>query len=317
MKAHRKDREITPGAQLSVLIANWNTCDLLRQCLQSIQQTVHTSPAETIVVDNGSMDGSAAMVRSEFPWVRLVDSPQNLGFGRANNQALQIAHGESILLLNPDTVLGPGAADGMHAYLQENSGVGAIGPRILNPDGSLQVSCSPRPTLGREAWRLFHLDRLYPLSRYSQERLHQGQPLEVDVLLGACLLLRRSVVEQIGLFDEQFFMYSEEVDLCLRIQQAGWRICWLPSVDVIHYGGQSTRQAADRMFLELYRNKVKYFRKHGGLLRARIYKVILYLAALARVIPGTLLGGIPYGRDHSWKTTANQYRKLMGELAEF
>lgn len=302
--------------QISILIANWNTCNFLRHCLQSILDTAQHLELDTIVVDNASNDDSVAMLRSEFPWVTLIENTTNKGFGRATNQAAQNAHGEMLMLLNPDTVLHEGTLQGMLNFLAFWPQVGAVGPRILNPDGSLQVSCSPRPTLLREAWRLFHIDDLHPLSRYPQKRLEAHEPQNVDVLLGACILLRHIVAEQTGMFDEQFFVYSEEVDLCLRIQKAGWEIFWLPEVEVTHYGGQSTRQAADQMFLELYRNKVKYFRKHGGPGSVVVYKSILYCAALARWLSGAILSNSPEGQRRGWKNLSRQYRQLIRELPQ-
>ncbi len=337
------------AAKVSILIANWNTRDYLRGCLISVAEA--PGICETIVVDNASTDGSADMLHHEFPWVILVENEQNLGFGNATNQAVRLAHGEFFLLLNPDAILCPGTLSSLLSFLEDHPMVGAIGPRILNPDGSLQVSCSPKPTLTREAWRLFWLDGLCSYSRYPQQRLDaciaRATPFPVDVLLGACILIRRQAAEQVsvrdpvipnrsafddatpvnmsefgktnlvGLFDEQFFVYSEEVDLCLRIQKVGWQIIWLPTVDVIHYGGQSTRQAATQMFLELYKGKVKYFRKHRGARSAQIYKAILYCASLARWLPGALLSGSPPGQDRGWGVLSKRYRILLDQLNEY
>lgn len=313
--------------KISILIASWNTRDLLRMCLQAIFKPSVTNgesmQVEAIVVDNASADGSAVMVRQEFPQTLLIESEINLGFGRATNLASTLASGEGWLLLNTDAILHSGALHEMATYLEDHPEVGAVGPRILNPDGTLQISCSPSPTLGREIWRLFHLDNLAAISRYPRDLLENhagsgtqaGLPLQVDVLLGACILLRREVTEKINLFDEQFFMYSEEVDLCLRIRQAGWQVVWLPGATITHFGGQSTRQAADQMFIELYRNKINYFRKHGGQLHVFLYKIILLSASLARWIPGTLLASTPTGRARKWGQVACQYRMLLGELA--
>jgi GT2 family glycosyltransferase len=256
-------------------------------------------------------------LRQEFPWVILLENTSNRGFGSAINQAAQRAQSEMLLLLNPDTVLHDGALQGMLAFLTNQPNAGAVGPRILNQDGTLQVSCSPRPTLPRETWRLFHLDFIHPFSGYSKQWFSACGAQRVDVLLGACILLRRLVAKQTGLFDEQFFVYSEEVDLCLRIQKTGWDIYWLPTVDVTHFGGQSTRQAADHMFVELYRNKVKYFRKHGGPLSVRIYKVILFCAALTRWLTGALLANSTPGRQREWRNLSRQYRQLIDELPGF
>lgn len=299
---------------ISILIVNWNTRELMRGCLRSIEQTIPEELRQTIVVDNASADGSAEMVRQDFPWVELQCNSENLGFGRANNQAYAHATGETLLLLNPDTLLHPGAVTRLVETLEQNPHAGAAGPRILNPDGTLQVSIYPAPTLLRESWRLFHLDRLLPLSQYSKRKLAARQPSAVDVVMGACMLIRREIIDRIGLFDEQFFIYSEEVDLCRRIQQAGWQLLWQPNAVVTHFGGQSTQQVADAMFLELYRNKVKFFRKHGSAISTPVYKSILYLAAYLRLVGGRLFGSTKTGNRLGWGEISRQYGLLIRAL---
>jgi GT2 family glycosyltransferase len=224
------------------------------------------------------------MVRENFPQVHLVENRENVGFARANNQALQRCTGKYILLLNPDTLVESGALQSMVDFLDNHHEVGAVGPKILNPDGSLQISSHPRPTIFRELWRLFHLDTLLPYARYPMTKWAINQPQDVDIVGGACLLLRKDVLEQVGFLDENFFIYSEEIDLCYRIQQAGWRIYWVPEAEIVHFGGQSTRQIPTEMFLHLYHSNIKFFRKHYGKLAGKIYKLILVFASLARLI---------------------------------
>lgn len=273
---------------LSILIVNWNTRKLLARCLDSLDQHPPDVPFEVIVVDNASSDGSAAMVRKSGRPVRLVENRENVGFAAANNQAIGLSRGRYLLLLNPDTEVKPQALAGMVGYLEAYGDVGGVGPRLLNPDGTHQISCFPAPTLAREFWRLFHLDALHPLGTYPQRMWRSGEPLDVEVIQGACLMLRRAALEEVGLLDERYYIYSEEVDLCLRLRRAGWRLVWLPGAQVVHYGGQSTRQASVPMFLHLYRSKVLYFRKHRGRLAAGVYKAILFLAALPRLLFGPL-----------------------------
>lgn len=327
---------------LSILITNWNTCDYLLECLHSLETTLfdsttlaqvnssttlttaHGFTCEVIIVDNASSDGSAEMVREKYPWARLVVSQQNLGFGGGCNLGAQLARGAYFLILNPDVILFNQSINGLLEFLQSTPQAGAAGPRILNPDQTLQVSIYQRPTLAREAWRLFHLDSLYPLSQYPPSVLNANHPKQVDVLMGACLLIRRSVANQVGLFDERFFMYSEEVDLCRRIQLAGWKLYWLPDVRIIHYGGQSTRQVADQMFIELYHNKLNYFRKHHCApqwITVGIYKAILLCAAVVRWLFGSILAVLPLGhlfrtQRQNWKTLARQYGHLITRLPQ-
>ena len=274
---------------------------MLSDCLQSLYTTLSVnrsilhgpmsgshlfalpSSCEVLVVDNRSTDDSVAMLREQFPWVKVIANAENVGFARANNQAIAQSSGKYLLLLNPDTVVKAGAVTTLLAFMEAHDNVGAVGPRLLNADLTLQPSCSPAPTLWRELWRLFHLDRLhayaeYPIARWS---LHHAHP--VDIIKGACLLIRRDLFEQVGGLDNAFFIYSEEVDLCKRIQQAGWQLYWVPQAEVIHYGAQSTQLVAREMFLNLYRYKVLYFRKRHGARTAVLYKVVLLLASLARL----------------------------------
>ena len=270
-----------------------------------------------VVVDNASTDGSAEAISSGYPLVKLIRCSENLGFARANNRAATRTAGKYWLLLNPDTLVFPGAIDRLLQYMAGHPYVAAVGPRLVNPDGSDQLSIWRRPTLFREWWRLFHLDRLYPLSGYPSSTLTSQRARRVDILHGACLLLRADVVRTIGLFDEDYFMYSEEIDLCDRLGRAGWELHWVPEAVVTHKGGQSTRQVADSMFIELYRNKTKFFRKRRGRLAALLYKLILLQAALARYLTGQTLRLLGMRGHPQWIDTARQYRLLMAVLPSF
>ena len=300
--------------KLSVIIVNWNTRELLAQCLRAIES--NTAPAlladiEVFVVDNASHDGSAAMLQNDFPHVNLIQNPGNVGFASANNQAIRQSSGEYILLLNPDTKVHKGALDTLVDFLDTHPNVGGVGPRLLNPDGTLQVSCYPAPTLARELWRLLHLDVLYPYGSYRMHSWPVDVPREVDVVQGACLLVPSTVLEQIGLMDENFFMYTEEVDLIYRIRKSGRSIFWVPSSEVIHYGGQSTQQVAAEMFLHLYMSKISYIRKHYGPIAALTYKCVLAFAGLLRLVIGplALLQRQPTRRRHM--ALASNYRQLL------
>lgn len=243
-----------------------------------------TCPFDIWVVDNASADNSTQMVRERFPEVHVLENRENVGFARANNQAIQRCTGKYVLLLNPDTLVQPAALQALVEFLEKHPQAGAGGARIHNPDGSLQISSHPRPTLFRELWRMFHLDSLSPYAAYPLTKWDPDQPQEVDVLTGACLLLRKQVLDRVGFLDEDYFMYSEEVDLCYRIQRAGWHLYWVPQAEVMHFGGQSTQQAPTEMFLNLYHSKIIYFRKHYGWLAAQLYKLILRIAALSRLM---------------------------------
>jgi N-acetylglucosaminyl-diphospho-decaprenol L-rhamnosyltransferase len=271
--------DLTPS--LSIVVVNWNTRDLLANCLASARRDVSTFQrlnVETFVVDNASSDGSAPMVRERFPWVRLIENGKNVGFASASNQGIAQAGGRHVLLLNADTEVAPGALEELHAFMDAHPQAGAAGARLLNPDGTLQPSCYPMLSPGREFWRLLFLEHIWPQATYPMHRWDSTIPRRVEVIKGACLVLRRAAVEQVGLLDESYFMYTEEVDLCYRLAQAGWDLWYVPQAQVIHFGEASSRQAAEAMYLQLYRSKVHFYRKFGGEPRARRFVRLLRLA---------------------------------------
>jgi len=221
------------------------------------------------------------------------------------------------MLLNPDTMVEKDVIEILANYLDENPEIGAVGPRLLNPDGTLQESAYPEPTLVREFWRMFHLDRFYYYAEYPMDSWSEKEAKEVDVLMGACLLIRRKALDQVGLLDEEFFVYSEEVDLCTRIRNYGWRISWLPTVKVVHLGGQSTQQIQQEMFLQLYQGKIQYFRKHHSAMEVWLYKFVLFLATLVRIV----LTPFAYLERSTQKSKhlelSSNYRRLLLSLPNF
>ncbi len=301
---------------LSVVIVSWNTCDLLAACLHSVLQEAEAAQlaVEIFVVDNASTDQSVTMVREQFPAVALLENDSNPGFATANNQALARSSGRYCLLLNPDTYVLPDGLGALVRFMDAHAHVGAAGARLLNADGTLQFSCSPEPTLARETWRLFHLDEVRPLGVYAMSDWSTAAPRPVDVVQGAAMIVRAAVLAQVGPLDEGYFMYSEEVDWCTRIRRAGWQIFWVPDARIVHYGGQSARQVADAMFLQLYRGKVQYFHKHGGEAATGAYKLVLACATLARIAVGplALMEAEPSRQRHL--NLARQYRMLLRSL---
>jgi len=269
--------------KLSIVIINWNTRELLLDCLASVYQYPPDCDFEIYVVDNDSADGSVEAVRSRFPQADLIVNENNVGFARANNQAVQLVTGELVLLLNSDTLVKPKALTALVQFMDAHPEAGAAGSMLLNLDETLQPSCHPSPKLGRELWRLLHLDSFYPIGRYHMHKWDKDKPREVDVVQGASMILRQDILDKIGRLDGDYFMYSEEVDLCYRLQQAGWRLYWVPQSKVIHYGGQSTKQIAEEMFLQLYKGKLMYFRKHYGRNVGRQYKLILLFTSFIRL----------------------------------
>jgi len=299
---------------IAIIIVNWNTCQLLEDCLDSILANPPASPVEVWVVDNASVDESPQMVRQRFPQVHLIENHTNVGFARANNQAIQRCTGEYILLLNPDTLVGPSTLQSLVDFLETHPKAGAAGSRILNPDGSMQISSHPRPTVFREFWRMFHLDTIRSYAEYPLSKWDTDQAQDVDVLKGACLLVRKGVLDHIGYLDEDYYIYSEEVDLCIRIQRAGWLLYWVPQSKVVHFGGQSTQQVPNEMFLHLYQGKIKYFRKHHGPLTAQVYILILLMAALSRIILAPFTFFENPSRRQKHLTLVDRYWRLVRTL---
>jgi hypothetical protein len=279
----KSDKKAGDKIDLSVIIASWNTCRLLDECLASIYQHPPGGVFDIWVVENASTDGTPQMVQEKYPQVNLILNKENAGFARANNQAIRQSQSRYVLCLNPDTQVKPGALDSLLRIMDQHPDAAGAGPYLINPDGSFQVSAYPMPTLGREFWRMFNLDRLWNFELYRAHRWDSQEICRVEVLKGACLLLRREALEQVGLFDEDYFIYTEEVDLCYRLNRAGWGLCWVPEAKVVHHEGRSTQQANEEMFLRLYQTKILFFRKRYGLLSSWIYKLILFAAAVLRL----------------------------------
>lgn len=306
------------NVDLSIIIVNWNTRELLAGCLSSViscQLSVTDNcqlTTETFVIDNASSDGSAAMVRERFPWARLIENAENAGFARANNQGIAAARGRYLLLLNPDTVVHPGALAALVAFMDAQPAAGACGARLLNGDGSLQPACHPMLTPGREFWRLLFLDRLWPRATYPMGRWDTVTPRRVEAIKGACLLLRREALDQVGPLDESYFMYTEEVDLCHRLAQAGWELWYVPAAVVTHYGEGSSRQAAKAMYVQLYHSKVQFYRKFGGEGGARQFKRFLRLAYWPRLAVASLGSRL----KPALSAQARTYRCLLAAIAE-
>jgi GT2 family glycosyltransferase len=300
--------------KLSVVIVNWNTSKFLEKCLASIYSNHIEREFEVWVVDNASTDQSVPMVRERFSQVNLIVNEKNRGFSGANNQAIRRCSGEYVVLLNPDTEVRSKALDRLVDYMESHPEAGGAGPLILNPDGTRQISCYPEPTLSRELWRLFQLDRIRHYGTYNFNAWDPDGQREVDVIQGACLILRSSALEELGLLDEDYFMYTEEVDLCFRLRKARWKLIWVPQAEVVHYGGQATQQVATEMFLELYRSKILYFNKHHGKLSANFYKSIVLAATLARLALSPFAFFEERRSRDKHLSLAGNYRRLLSEL---
>lgn len=258
---------------LSVCIVNWNTRDFLRACLRSLQEWPPQTAMEVVVVDNASSDGSADMVRAEFPQVTLLANRENQGYAVGNNQGIAASRGEYVMLLNPDTEIlplpFPGAPhpfDILVGFMEGCPRVGAVAPQLVNPDGSVQRSCRSFPTAGALLWEFLGVSRLLPQSRrfgaYRMTYWDHRTCREVDQPMGSCLVLRRRALDEVGVFDPQFRIFFNEVDLCYRLKQAGWSIYFIPQAAIRHYGGESTKQVRLAMIRESGEALQRFYRKH-------------------------------------------------------
>jgi GT2 family glycosyltransferase len=295
---------------LSVLVLNYNTRDHLRTCLVSLFAEDSTRfsggpiSTEVIVVDNASTDGSADMVAAEFPEVTLIRSPRNGGFAYGNNQALSRARGAAVLLLNPDTVMPRGGLPRFLERLSAHPEAGIIGPKLLEPNGSMHLACRRSfPTPAIAFYRLSGLSRLFPRSprfgRYNLTFVDPDVPLEVDSVCGACLLVRRAVIDRIGLLDERFFMYGEALDWCLRTRAAGWTVRYEPDIVVQHQHGAASRKRALRTTFHFFRAMDLFYDKHY---------VQLYHPLLTGVIRTGIYGGLAVALLRTFLTVPSERR---------
>ncbi|HET6454862.1 MAG TPA: glycosyltransferase family 2 protein [Armatimonadota bacterium] len=251
---------------LSIVIVNWNTSAELEACLRSIGDD--SIRLEMIVIDNASADDSVEMVRREFPRVRLIENKANLGFAKGANQGVRSSTGRYVLLLNPDSEVKPGALSAMVRFGDENPEIGIFGPKILNPDGSLQYSCRGFPTIAAGFFRNTILTRFFRRNSYIYNYLMLGwdhsEPRDVDWVSGAALVARRELLEDIGMLDERFYMYCEDVDLAYRAHERNWRVTYFPLATVVHACSKASSKNPNRMIIEHQKSIFRYFRKHHG-----------------------------------------------------
>jgi N-acetylglucosaminyl-diphospho-decaprenol L-rhamnosyltransferase len=276
---------------LTIIIVSWNTRELLAHCLGAVYATVRGCTFRVVVVDNGSADGSAQMVCQCFPQAHLVENRENAGFARANNQAIELSQGRFVLLLNSDTIPQPGALDRMVKFMEDQPGAGIVGANILNPDNTPQLCFGKFPSVLSESMTAWGFNSRWPLSRWQSPPLgFSGEHIETDWVLGAALLIRHEVLIQAGGLDEDYFMYSEEVDLAYRVKKVGWHVFVLGTAPVVHLGGQSSQQIPAPMKAELFRSKVRYFLKHHGQTSAGVVNAMFGASILGKRWVYRLLG---------------------------
>jgi len=281
---------------VSAIIVSYNVKDYLLESLRALYSSTDI-PVEAIVVDNASRDGSLEAVREEFPQAKLHRMKKNVGFGRANNVGLEMAEGRFALLLNPDVMVAPDCVGKLADFLLVRPDVGGVGPRLLRPDGTQDLAARRAfPTPAIAFYRVSGLSRVFPKSarfgRYNMGHQPVNKPHEIDAGTAACLMVRRAAIEQVGFFDPAYFMYGEDLDLCFRLKQGGWKIFYLPTAEAIHVKGASSRQETNRMLYEFHSAMWTFHHKHyaadlsafaNGLVWASIWARWLTLTARSQM----------------------------------
>ena len=266
---------------LSISIVNYNNKECLGACLDSIYSHAQDVNFEIIVVDNNSSDGSIDFINQAFPLVSVIENSENLGFVKANNQGIRASSGRYLLSLNNDTIMKNGTLAGLVRFMQEHPDVGVCGPKVLNRDGTFQRQCRRSfPTISSSFCYFLKLHKLFPRSeyfgRYLMTQLDCDKPGEVDSVSGCCMMVRKEVIEQVGILDESYIMYGDDLDWCYRIKQEGWKVCYVPHVEIVHLGGQSSRRLPCKCIVLFYRAMAIFYRKHYARQHNFVMNYIVY-----------------------------------------
>ncbi len=293
---------------LSICIVNWNGGEFLRSCLDTLYGGMGDTDFEVIIVDNGSTDGSAAEAGRLFPEAMVVEHGRNDGFAAANNIAIDRSTGRYLLFLNPDTVVEPGSFERMIAFLDGEVSAGALGCTLYHPvTGAVESSARTYPDLLPLFWNLVNLDRLFPSSsffgRYRMSHRSMDERREVDWVTGACMMVRREAVEAVGGFDDGFFMYCEDIDICYRIKADGWKIFYIPEARIGHYRGRSSerlkREGEGALSVwgarQYTKSMLRFYRKHYGHLRTAALRAVLVITSALKVIGWSTIGAATRG----------------------
>jgi len=298
---------------VSVIVVSYNARDHLERCLETVAGRAH----EVIVVDSGSTDGSRELVRERFPGVRLLELAENRGYGAGANEGVRIASGRWFLLLNSDAWPVGNGVEELVAFGDRHPEIGVAGPKLLNPDGSLQRSVRGFPTVWRLATEYFFLRKLAPgtraLNAFYAANFDHETVRKAEFLMGAALLLRREAIAQVGGFDERFFMFSEETDLCYRMHKAGWTVEFFPEAEFVHVGGASTRSEWGRMYREQLRGHLLFLAKHQSLYRAEQARKMLVWALRLRALLFRGERGRTYHEAADW-LASGRARALLESL---
>lgn len=297
---------------ISIIIVSWNARSYLRDCLNSIRQTSASCVHEVIVVDNASTDGSPEMVAEQFPEVILIRSRENVGFGRANNLAMNRATGSVLALVNSDVIVHSGCLEKLAAFLDDHDYVGLVGPRVIGSDGNVQRTCRCLPSVWNSVCRVLALDRIFShwaiFASYEMRHFGHDSLAEVEVLSGCFCMARRTAIDEVGGFDERFFFYAEDFDWCKRFGDAGWKVMFVPEATATHYGGASTSNAPLRYSIEILRANLKYWDKHYGVGGRRTFRLLAVVHHGLRLVARALKRIVGLG------TSADSKHKVQEDI---
>ena len=295
---------------LSVIIVNWNSKELLLPCLDSIYQTCQGVAMEVFVIDNASTDGSGEAVKERFPKVTFIQNQKNVGFAMANNQALRLSKGNYLLLLNPDTKMKEGAIERLVSLMESSPEAGVVGAQLLNDDGSKQNSIANFPSLATEFLNKSLLRWLFPKQFPGKERDYSN-PLEVDSVIGACMMVRREAMDQVGLLDEEYFLFLEETDWCYRMKKEGWKVYHIPQAEIYHFQGKSAEREKRKAKIEYYRSRYYFFKKNRGGLQEFILLIGLMIRLCIEMILMSLGCFLTFWTIEGWRRKLSIYAYLL------
>jgi GT2 family glycosyltransferase len=303
---------------VSIVIVNWNTREVTCDCIESLYDQTRSLEFEVVVIDNASADDSVEAIRRQFPDVILIENKDNRGFAAANNQGLAIAQGRYVLLLNSDTVVLDNAIEKAVEFADTRGDAAVIGCRVLNPDKSLQPTCFMFPSVLNMLLSTTYLYKIFPRSRFfGRERMgwwNRDDVREVGVVTGCFMLTRREAIEQVGMMDEDFFMYGEETDWCYRFKQAGWKVMFTPAMEIIHLGGQSSKQVQVDMLIQLRMSILQFMKKNRGPLKYLVAKMLTILFWGGRIPFWYLIAIFNINKRDNALQIIKAYRKGISQL---
>jgi len=301
---------------LSIIIVNWNAKDLLLRCLTSVYQTIEGVEMEVLVVDNGSNDGSGEAIKGRFPGVNFIQNQKNLGFAKANNQALRLSNGKYLLLINPDTEIKEGSIERLLSFMESSPEAGVAGAELINADGSKQNSIANFPSLATELLNKNVLRWFFPKTFPGKEKDYFA-PIEVDSVIGACMMVRRQAIDQVGLLDEGYFLFLEETDWCYRVKKAGWKVYHVPQAEIYHFQGKSAEIEKEKAKIEYYRSRYLFFKKNRGWLQWFILLIGLMIRLCAEWIFMMFTCIFTFFAVKKWRKRLSIYTHLLGWHVRF